>query len=101
MRGEYFIQKCGGLFDPMIEQEFQSPSYPNAYPSSTFCHWIFKRMNIDFEANSIPGYKLTFIELDIGHNCDQDYFLVSNDFIIFILIYFLNCCFFKKKNSYK
>ena len=75
--GDYFVQKCGGSFDPIVEQEFQSPSYPNAYPSSTFCHWIFKRMNIDYESNSIPGYKLTFLEFDIGHNCDQDYFLLQ------------------------
>lgn len=76
IRGNYFIQNCGGYFDANVEQEFFSPKYPGDYPDPTYCHWSFRRVNLDYEMENIPGYKLTFLELNFELNCEKSYFLV-------------------------
>lgn len=75
IRGEYYIQNCGGNYNADLEREFRSPNYPDKYALPVFCHWFFKRS--DSEARS-PQYRLTFLELDIGHDCSSSYFLVKS-----------------------
>lgn len=51
-----------------------SINYPDPYPTDTFCNWYF---GLEDEMGTESGYKLTFIEFDIGEDCDEDYFYVS------------------------
>lgn len=74
LRGEYFIQNCGGYFTD-IEGEFTSPNYPSSYPTDTFCNWYFS-LNAPREEPGFIGYRLTFSEFDIDDNCDAEYFMV-------------------------
>ena len=77
LRGEYFIQNCGGFFTD-FEGEFTSPNYPNTYETDTFCNWYFflSKWNSRDQPN-FNGYRLIFTEFQIGDNCDEDYFFVS------------------------
>lgn len=76
IRGEYFIQNCGGTFVDFVG-EFKSINYPGTYPFDTYCNWKL------ILSDTTTNYKLTFLEFDIGDNCDEDYFYVR----IFVYLY--------------
>lgn len=77
LRGEYFIQNCGGYFND-FEGEVSSLNYPNAYGADVFCNWYFGLSQwTNQDRPNFGGYRLTFTEFDIGDNCDEEYFFVS------------------------
>lgn len=67
LRGELFIENCGGHFVGIMGGEFTSPNYPNDYGTDIFCNYFFE----------LRDYRLIFTEFDIGDSCEEDYFLVS------------------------
>lgn len=77
LRGELFIQKCGGHFVNAFGGEFTSQNYPNDYGTDVFCNYYFE---LKQDGGSDNGYRLIFTEFDIGDNCEEDFFLVI-DFI--------------------
>lgn len=74
LKGQYFIQDCGGLFDD-VEGEFTSLNYPNSYSEGTYCSWFFRSMATGGDTR---GYRLTFLEFDLDENCSRDAFHVSS-----------------------
>lgn len=66
IRGEYFINNCGGTIAEGFEGELHSPNYPQSYSSDTFCHWSFP-----YDSRML---RISFTEFDIGENCEEDYF---------------------------